>query len=129
MYQYQQGQNGQAVKIQGFRTFLQTNTVRPSDTDKIHFSHCWLRLCQLQANISSLNLGETFYRLTYSPTLRYLKFPPGPILRNCGLQPYDMMQTRGHAFFSTLLKYLGQHMSFRIYELLFRPLSFSRFKH
>ena len=87
MHQYQQGENGQTVKIQGLRTFLQTNIVRSSDTDKMHFSYCWLRLCQMQANISSLNLDQTFYRLTYSPTLLYLKSSPGPFLRNCGLQP------------------------------------------
>ena len=41
----------------------------------MHFSHCLLRLRQIQTNISSLNLEETFYRLTYSPTSLYLKFP------------------------------------------------------
>ena len=73
-HQYQQGDNGQPVKIQELRTFLQTNTVRSRDIDKIHFSHCWLRLCQMQANSSSLNLEQTFYRLAYSPIPLYLKF-------------------------------------------------------
>ena len=44
MHQYQQGENGQPVKIQELPTFLQTNTVRSSDLDNMHFSHCWLRL-------------------------------------------------------------------------------------
>ena len=35
--QYQQGENGQPVKIQELRTFLQTNMVRLSDTDKCIF--------------------------------------------------------------------------------------------
>ena len=42
---------------------------------KCIFSHCWLRLCQMQANISPLDLEQTFYRLTYSPTPFY--FPLG----------------------------------------------------
>ena len=58
MHLYQQGEIGQLFKIQEVRTFLQTNIVRSSDTDKMHFSHCWLRLCQAQANISSLNLEK-----------------------------------------------------------------------
>ena len=37
MHQYQQGENGQQVKIQELRTFLQTNIVRSSDTDKMQF--------------------------------------------------------------------------------------------
>ena len=72
MHQYQQGENGQPVKIQDLRIFLQTNIVRSSDTDKMHFSHCWLRLSQMQANISSFNLERTFYRLINSPTPLYL---------------------------------------------------------
>ena len=52
MHQYQQLKNGQPVKIQELRIFLQTKTVRSSDTDKMHFSNCWLTLCQMQANIS-----------------------------------------------------------------------------
>ena len=87
MHRYQPGEKGQPVKIQELRTFLQTNIVRSSDTDKMHFSHCWLRLCQMPANISSLNLEQTFYILTYSPTPLYLDFSPKPFLRNCGLQP------------------------------------------
>ena len=77
MYKYQQGENGQPDKIKEFRICLQTNIVRPGDNDKIHFSHCWLRLCQMRANISALNLNQTFYRLTYSPTPLYLKDAPG----------------------------------------------------
>ena len=89
MHQYQQGQNGQPVKIQELRIFLQTNTVRSSDTDKMHFSHCWLRLCQVQASISSLNLEQTFYRLTYSPTPLYLKFSEGHSCETVGCNLMD----------------------------------------
>ena len=52
---------------------------------KCIFSHCWLRLCQMQANISSLNLEQTFYGLTYSPPPLYLKFSRKPFLQNCAL--------------------------------------------
>ena len=88
MHQYQQGENGQPVKINELRIFLQTNIVRSSDTDIMHFSNYWLRLCQMQSNISSLDLEQTFYRLTFSPTPLYLKF-----VRNCGLQPTDSVCT------------------------------------
>ena len=44
---------------------------------KCIFYHWWLRLCQMQANISSINLEQTFYRLTYSPIPLYLYFPQG----------------------------------------------------
>ena len=82
MHQYHKGE----VKLQELRNFLQINTVRSSDIDKMHFSHCWLRLCQMQANISSLNLEQTFYRLTYSPTPLYIKFTREPFLQNCATQ-------------------------------------------
>ena len=65
--------NRQPVKIQEFCTFLQINIVRSSDTDKMHFTHCWLKLCQVQAIISSI-LEQTFYRLIYCPTPLYLFF-------------------------------------------------------
>ena len=52
MHQHQQVKNGEPVKIQEFRIFLQTKTVTVTLTKYI------LRLCQVQSNISSLNLEE-----------------------------------------------------------------------
>ena len=56
MHQYQQGEDGEPVKVQECRIFLQTNIVRSSDTNKMHFSYCWLTLRQVQSNILSLTL-------------------------------------------------------------------------
>ena len=67
MHQYQQGNNGRPVKIQELRTFLQTNIVRSSDTDKMHFLIAGVRLPDA-SHPFALNLEQTFYRLTYSPT-------------------------------------------------------------
>ena len=84
MHQNQQGENGKPDKIKELRISFQTNIVRSSDSDKMLFSHCWLRLCQMQAKIVSLNLEQI---MTYSHTPLYLKFSQGSFVRNCGLQP------------------------------------------
>ena len=97
VHQYQQGENGRPVKIEELRTFLQTNIVRSSDTDKMHF--CSLLVKALQANISSLNLEQTFYRLTYSPSPLYLKKTQGHSCEtvDCNLRVRDL-RSRGPWF-------------------------------
>ena len=61
-------------------TFLQTNIARSSDTDKIHFSHSWLGLCQVQPNISSLHLGKNILQTDIQPYPLIFIFSAGPFL-------------------------------------------------
>ena len=45
----------------------------------MHFSHCWLRLCQMQTNISSLNLEQTFHQTDIQPYPFISKISPRAI--------------------------------------------------
>ena len=80
MHQYQLGENGQLVKILELRIFLQTNIVRSSDTDKLHFSethdmrHTHTLTCakiQTKLDLLRFYLQTLFLKLTPTNSKRF----------------------------------------------------------